>query len=133
MDAVGAGRRLPRGRIVGRGMTRINGWACVLLVVLRLAIGWHFFIEGLAKIESHRHGKTATNAPWTREGFFREGSGPAAGFPRDTLGMSDKSTLARFTVQSNQFPPALAAEWESEFDRFATHYGLSAGQKQKAT
>ena len=47
-------------------MTRINGWACFFLVSLRLAIGWHFFIEGLHKIHTHQIGKTATSKPGDR-------------------------------------------------------------------
>src|SRR5204862_3632656 len=41
----------------------------VMLVALRLAIGWHFFKEGL----SHRIDPT-----WTSEGFLKQAKGPLA-------------------------------------------------------
>lgn len=41
----------------------------VMLVALRLAIGWHFFKEGL----SHR-----TDPTWTSEGFLKQAKGPLA-------------------------------------------------------
>jgi uncharacterized membrane protein YphA (DoxX/SURF4 family) len=75
-------------------MTRINGWACFFLVLLRLAIGWHFFIEGLHKIHTHRIGKTTTNTPWTSEGFFRAGYGPLAPLAKSLLHI-DAETPAR--------------------------------------
>jgi uncharacterized membrane protein YphA (DoxX/SURF4 family) len=112
-------------------MTRINGWACFFLVALRLVIGWHFLIEGAHKIHTHRVGKTPTNTPWSGEGFFREGYGPAAPFARSLLGLGEGNSLARLKVEGNQFPPALAADWQSLFDRFVAHYGLSAEQRQK--
>lgn len=73
-------------------MKRINGWACFLLVSLRLVIGWHFFIEGAHKIQTHRIGKTATNTPWTSEGFFRAGYGPAAEWTRKVLSMDEPAS-----------------------------------------
>jgi len=113
-------------------MTRINGWACFLLVALRLVIGWHFLIEGAYKIHTHRLGKTATNTPWSGEGFFREGYGPAAPVARNLLGMSEGNSLARLKVEGNQFPPALAADWQALVERFATHYDLSPEQRKAA-
>ena len=72
-------------------MTRINGWACFFLVLLRLVIGWHFFIEGLHKIHSHQIGQTATNTPWTSEGFFRAGYGPLAPLAKQLLSLDVES------------------------------------------
>jgi uncharacterized membrane protein YphA (DoxX/SURF4 family) len=72
-------------------MTRLNIWACFFLVALRLAIGWHFFIEGLHKIHTHQVGLTATNTPWTSEGFFRAGYGPLAPFAKHLLQFEDRS------------------------------------------
>lgn len=72
-------------------MTRINIWACFFLVALRLAIGWHFFIEGLHKIQTHQIGKTATNVPWSCEAFFRVGYGPLAPFAKNLLQIEDRS------------------------------------------
>jgi uncharacterized membrane protein YphA (DoxX/SURF4 family) len=73
-------------------MTQINGFACFFLVALRLAIGWHFFIEGLHKIHTHHIGQTATNSPWSSEGFFRAGYGPLAPLARQALQIDGEST-----------------------------------------
>lgn len=113
-------------------MTRINGWACFFLVALRLVIGWHFVVEGAHKIHTHWVGKTPTNTPWTGEAFFREGYGPAAPLARNVLGLGEGNALARLKVAGNQFPPALAADWQSVLERFTAHYQLSAEQRQKA-
>jgi uncharacterized membrane protein YphA (DoxX/SURF4 family) len=110
-------------------MTRINGWGCFFLVSLRLVIGWHFLVEGVHKIQTHRRGLTATNVPWSGEGFFREGVGPAAPFYREFLGIDDKPALARLRAEGKQLPDALKREWEDYFNRFAEHYKLDDGQK----
>ncbi len=72
-------------------MMRINGWACFFLVTLRLVIGWHFFIEGVHKIHTHRIGKTSTNTPWSSEAFFRSGYGPLAPLSKQLTGLEAKS------------------------------------------
>lgn len=55
-----------------------NGWSLrvFLLLVLRLAIGWHFLFEGLHKIHSHEVGPTETNRPFTSEPYFAAAEGP---------------------------------------------------------
>ena len=40
-----------------------------MLVLLRLAIGWHFFIEGMDKLHT---------PTWTSAGYLREATGPLA-------------------------------------------------------
>src|SRR5207244_1860430 len=112
-------------------MTRISGLTCFLLVTLRLVIGWHFLVEGVHKIHSHQIGKTATNTPWTSEGFFREGIGPAAPYFRQLLGDPDQQALARLKPDNDQFSPALATDWQNYLDRFTAFYGLSDDQKAK--
>lgn len=47
--------------------TRIKLW---VLVLLRVAIGWHFLYEGIAKL---------LNPYWTSAGFLLESKGPLAG------------------------------------------------------
>lgn len=113
-------------------MTRINGFACVLLVALRLTIGWHFLVEGVHKIETHRLGKTATNTPWTGAAFFREGYGPAAPRARQYLHLDDADALARLRADDHRLPAALAAEWDDYFNRFTTHFDLTSDQKRDA-
>ncbi len=113
-------------------MTRINGWGCFFLVTLRLVIGWHFLVEGVHKIASHHRGPTATNTPWSGEGFFREGIGPAAPYYREFLGIDDKPALARLRAEGKQLPDALKREWDDYATRFAEHYKLDDAQKAAA-
>jgi len=113
-------------------MTRISGLTCLLLIVLRMAIGWHFLVEGVHKIQTHQLGKTAINTPWTGAGFFQEGIGPAAPYFRDLLGDPDRQALAKLKPEGDQFPAALAAEWQHYVDRFAAYYGLTDDQRAKA-
>ncbi len=48
-------------------------FAVVFLVLLRLAIGWHFLTEGREKVEALLKGK-----PFTAEPFLRASTGPFA-------------------------------------------------------
>jgi uncharacterized membrane protein YphA (DoxX/SURF4 family) len=113
-------------------MTRINGLACFFLVALRLTIGWHFLVEGVHKIQTHREGLTTTNTPWTGAGFFREGIGPAAQFARQTLHLDDADSLARIKAKDHRLPEAINAEWDDYFNRFVLHYGLTKEQEGAA-
>lgn len=105
-------------------MTAINGWACFFLVTLRLAIGWHFLIEGMHKIQSHRVGKTATNTPWTSAGFFRGGNGPAAEWARQMLSLDDQSFQDQFA--DNRIREQLYSFKNS----VEVHYRLSPAQSK---
>jgi uncharacterized membrane protein YphA (DoxX/SURF4 family) len=113
-------------------MTRITGLACFFLVALRLAIGWHFLVEGAHKIETHRIGKTATNTPWTGEAFFREGTGPAARYFRDILHLDDQDARARLECKDHVLPTPVNNEWDDYFQRFVDHFELSNEQKGEA-
>jgi uncharacterized membrane protein YphA (DoxX/SURF4 family) len=123
----------------------MNGLTRVMLVLLRLAIGWHFLFEGLEKIESVDRGPTTTNRPWTSEPYLREASGPLGGFFREQIGDLDELALARLTVEplkENQdpartpfrqrIPPALEKDWDEAFQRFVNHYGLTEDQLKRA-
>src|ERR1700686_3181481 len=59
----------------GRGS--LNNGARFFLIALRLAIGWHCFIEGMEKI---------TTPNWSSEGYLRESIGPLSGVYRDIAG-----------------------------------------------
>src|SRR5215204_693443 len=58
----------------------------ILLVALRLAIGWHFFIEAAEKLH---------DSNWSSEGYLRESTGPLAPTFRDLAGdrLVDQVTL----------------------------------------
>lgn len=113
-------------------MTRISGLACFFLVALRLAVGWHFLVEGTHKLATHYEGKTSTNDPWTGEGFFKEGVGPVAPFARQTLHLDDRDALARVKAEDHRLPDAVNAEWDDYFARFAAHYDLTGEQRAAA-
>src|SRR5262245_5916664 len=113
-------------------MTRITGLACFLVVALRMVIGWHFFIEGAYKIRSHHIGKTAKNTPWTSEGFFREGYGPAAQWTRELLGIDDLRTLIRLAVTESGLSNEQARDCDRYFELFVIHYRLTEEQLKSA-
>src|SRR5262245_33797862 len=105
----------------------------VFLILLRTAIGWHFFFEAMEKHHSVEIGPTETNRPWTSEGYFREASGPVGGLMRAKLGDVDEQALSRMTVMTpGQLPPGLEAEWNDYFERFVSHYNLDPQQQQLA-
>ncbi len=117
--------------------------AVVFLILLRVAIGWHFFFEGYEKYHSVSVGPTETptepNRPWTSEGYFREAQGPMAVAMRWKLGDPDDRALARLTVRgqpgdepAKRLPAELQREWDGYFNRFAAHYNLDADQQAKA-
>jgi uncharacterized membrane protein YphA (DoxX/SURF4 family) len=118
----------------------MNGLTRYFLVLLRIAIGWHFLFEGLAKIDSvDLVGPTTTNRPWTSRGYLREASGPAAPLFRKLVGDPDAEALELFTVRplepgedpakvkpGERLSPLLVQSWDRYFERFAEHYQLSS-------
>jgi uncharacterized membrane protein YphA (DoxX/SURF4 family) len=102
----------------------------VFLILLRLSIGWHFGVEGVAKVES---------PTWTSEPYLREASGPLAPFFRWLAG---DSLLDRLTVQPlaegqdpaqtpphTRMPKALDHDWDAYAARFADYYRLDDAQR----
>ena len=71
----------------GRGS--VNSFARFFLVALRLAIGWHCFVEGMEKI---------TTPNWSSEVYLRESMGPLAGPFRAVAG---DRLLAKVTVEDD--------------------------------
>ena len=116
----------------------------VFLVLLRLAIGWHFLFEGLHKLDSFVTGETTTSKPFSSAGYFREAPGPLAWEMRQQLGDPDDEALARLTVtplaadedpQSakpyDRTPPGLKKDWDDYFNQFAK--SLRPGRRSSAT
>ena len=115
----------------------------VFLVLLRLAIGWHFLFEGLHKLDSFVTGETTTSKPFSSAGYFREAPGPLAWEMRQQLGDPDDEALARLTVTPlaanedpktakpyEHAPPGLKKDWDDAYNQFAKFYGLD--EKQRA-
>jgi uncharacterized membrane protein YphA (DoxX/SURF4 family) len=117
----------------------MNYWTRVFLVLLRLAIGWHFLVEGLEKVSSYSPTPAAARKPWTSEAYLREASGPLgpafhwmAGDPLlDRLTPLPEDT-AKTQMAHERFPPGLEKDWRAYFDRFVEHYQLEPAQRERA-
>jgi uncharacterized membrane protein YphA (DoxX/SURF4 family) len=119
----------------------MNNLTRVFLVLLRLAIGWHFFFEGWEKFDSLRTGPTTTNRPFTSASYLKEATGPLADFFRNQAGETDETVLERLTVvplapgqdpaqipPHTRMPPHLAQEWHAYLSRFIDQYHLDSQQ-----
>ncbi len=94
--------------------------AVILLVVLRVGIGWQLLYEGMWKINT-----LGTQTPWTSDGYLKSAQGPFRDLFRAMAGdPDDKSWLNADSV---------AARWDTFNKRFSSHYGLSDGQKSRLT
>jgi uncharacterized membrane protein YphA (DoxX/SURF4 family) len=124
----------------------MNSYTRVFLVLLRLAIGWHFIVEGVDKIRSvDVIGTTATNRPWTSKAYLREAQGPLSRWFHSQTADSDEEALALFAVQpvpegqdpakvspGSRISPLLDQAWNEYFERFAERYQLTPEQRQLA-
>ena len=68
----------------------MNGIARFFIILLRIAIGWHFFFEGIDKVESMRRGVTETSRPFSSAGYLNEASGPASKLIKEQIGDPDR-------------------------------------------
>jgi uncharacterized membrane protein YphA (DoxX/SURF4 family) len=87
----------------------ISTTACWLLVVVRIAIGWHLMYEGLWKIQSQH-----TTAPWSAEGYLKNATGPLRGYFRSLTG--DPNDLKWLDYE------LMSAKWSDWQRRFNEHY-----------
>jgi uncharacterized membrane protein YphA (DoxX/SURF4 family) len=127
----------------------MNRSTALLLILLRLAIGWHFLFEGLHKVPPTLFGPPEPLPLGTREfsseAYFREGTGPLARFLSRQVGNPDDEALGRLVVRPiplnqdpatyparQRVPPLLAEEWQDYVKRFADHYHLDAQQRAEA-
>jgi uncharacterized membrane protein YphA (DoxX/SURF4 family) len=107
----------------------------VMLVVLRLSLGWHFLYEGVWKI---------TNRKFTAEPFLSEAKGPLAPLFRAMLDDVDGTKRLTFEADENGRPrlgpddkPVVKAEstlaaWKALKDHAADKYGMREEQKAEA-
>lgn len=92
--------------------------AMLMLVVLRLAIGWQMFYEGVWKLKTLR-----TPKPWTSAGYLKNSQGPMrATFRRMTGDPDDLDWLDAKKVEKR---------WKDWQKRFTRHHGLSKNQAAK--
>jgi uncharacterized membrane protein YphA (DoxX/SURF4 family) len=116
------------------------------LVLLRLALGWLFLVEGFEKVESVWTGPTETNMPFSSAGYLKESSGPLSRYFLWPMGGDpDDLALEELAVQPvppgedpakvpphTRISPALRRDFEDYFQRFTAHYGLTEGQLTQA-
>ncbi|HZZ80355.1 MAG TPA: hypothetical protein VFE62_17720 [Gemmataceae bacterium] len=90
-----------------------SGAGRFFLIALRLAIGWHCFVEGMEKL---------TTPTWTSETYLRESVGPLSGPYRALAGdrLIDKLTFG----PDAEFPEALDREWGRYVAAFESYYDL---------
>lgn len=96
-------------------LRRIPVAACLLLVVLRMSIGWQFLYEGLWKLDTL---KTAT--PWSAEGYLKNAQGPFRNVFRNMTGDPDDMKWLD--------PDSVDSRWTSWHARFAEKYALDDEQ-----
>jgi uncharacterized membrane protein YphA (DoxX/SURF4 family) len=102
------------------------------LVVLRLAIGWHFLFEGLDKLETWFAGPREGRPVWSSAGYLRASTGPLAPVFRSLADDPDAQALERLTLpevkagEAPKLPPALEKDWQDYFDRFVEHYKVGS-------
>jgi uncharacterized membrane protein YphA (DoxX/SURF4 family) len=95
-------------------------WAAFSIVLLRIAIGWHFLYEGCEKVESTVNGK----GPFSAEIYLRNATGPLAPYFRGML--PDVNSLAMLD------PQRLKGSWRADVTRIADHYGFTQEQRDRA-
>ncbi len=97
---------------------RIPVTACVLLVTLRLFIGWQFLYEGLWKLDA-----VSSTQPWTSAGFLKNSQGPFRDAYRGLTGDPDDLDWLDYEM--------VAGKWDAWESRFAAHYALDERQRAR--
>lgn len=95
---------------------RVSGLAIVLVVLLRIAIGWQFLYEGIWKYDSLK-----SPNPWTAEGYLKAAQGPFRDHFRGMTGDPDDLGWLDYD--------AMSARWDGWQNRFSRHYGFTAEQQ----
>jgi uncharacterized membrane protein YphA (DoxX/SURF4 family) len=94
--------------------------AAFFIILLRVAIGWHFLTEGVEKYESSQHGKEGFSA----EIYLRNATGPLAPYFREMVPDVDSRDLLDLTK--------LKAAWRGDVGRVADHFRFSEAQRSQA-
>ena len=103
---------------MGRQVREISFVACLLLVVLRISIGWQFLYEGLWKLNTLH-----TPRPWSAEGYLKNARGPFRDFFRRMV--DDPDDLQKLDYD------AMVKKWDDWYARFQAHHpDLTAEQKR---
>ncbi len=94
--------------------------AALFLILLRVAIGWHFLYEGLEKVESRLTGRQ----PFSAEIYLRNANGPFAPTFRAMIPDVDGREVLD--------PMHLKATWAGMVERIENHYGFTEDQRKAA-
>lgn len=98
-------------------LRRISLLAIILLVVLRVSIGWHLMYEGLWKLSTLH-----TSNPWSAVGYLKNATGPLRPMFRNMTGDPDDLNWLDYDL--------MIQKWDAWRDRFVAHYQLT--EKQRA-
>ena len=118
-----------RGTESVRGLTKVSGIGILILVLLRISIGWQLLYEGLWKLDT-----LSTTTPWSASGYLTNAKGPL----RNTFRHLDGPFRLIPGVASDPDdldwldPAWVAKRWDSWQRRFLAHYGDSLTGRQKA-
>lgn len=121
-------------------MIRIPAFAAVLLVLLRLVIGWHFFVEGFLKVKSRWVGTSEVSKPFSSEGYFREATGPFGPYVRWMIPNPDEVVTAFKDLPQTSpgqvvplnVPEKIRTEWADLVERYSRHFQFTEEQKAAA-
>lgn len=91
--------------------------AVVLLVALRVAIGWQLLYEGLWKI-----GTLQTPSAWTSAGYLKNSQGPMRTTFRSLVGDPDELDWLNYEK--------VVHRWDDWANRFRSHYRLDERQQE---
>lgn len=97
-------------------LRRVTGATIVLLVLLRVSIGWQFLYEGLWKLDTMDSPK-----PWTSAGFLKNAQGPFRDVYRNMTGDPDDLGWLDYAT--------VASRWDEWKQSFADHYELDGRQR----
>ncbi len=94
--------------------------AAFFIVLLRMAIGWHFLHEGFEKVKSTEGGKE----PFSAEIYLRNANGPFGSYFRHMI--PDVDSLEQLD------PNRLKDEWTADVSRISRHFGFDSEQQKQA-
>ena len=97
-------------------LRKVSLLAVILVVLLRISIGWHLMYEGLWKLSTQQ-----TSSPWTAEGYLKNATGPLRPTFRAMTGDPDDLRWVDFDGMSQK--------WQAWRERFVAHYQLTESQK----
>lgn len=101
-----------------RNLRSVPVLAVVLLVALRMSIGWQFFYEGVWKLKT-----LSTARPWSAAGYLKNSQGPLRPVFREMGGDPDDLDWLDYDK--------VAAKWDDWSAQFQSHYELNEEQQKR--